>query len=568
MNVINFRKIVKKMMGHRCILLITIAFVFTHPVFSQESNRFIGEVENLGANVNSAYDELNLVFSPDGKTLYFTRSRHPENIAGRDDPGDIWVSEQDENGQWAKAVNAGKVFNNRFYNAVIGFSPDGNTIYLTHHYAKSGAAPKTQGFSFSVRTGEGWSAPQPVTIDNFYNRSDHQSMAISSDGRILVMAINSFGSYGYEDLYVSFLTNSNQWTEPKNMGSTLNSAFQEMTPFIAKDSETLYFASNGHNSMGSRDIFVSKRLDNSWRIWSEPKNLTAINSEGIELSYVIAPDEKFAYFISTQNSDGYGDISRIRLNPDFHPVDTSAVVREFVEPDTVIVISESNNGIDTTRLPFAKQETLNEHVDNTYRLTGTVRNKKNEQPIQAKISLIPVDEKASEAILPQVKDGQFNALLQKELMYKIKVSAEGFMPEEKTLTFADAANGLLSHNFYLAPLEVGSTFQLNNVLFARGTSNLVDSAFAELDKVVEMMQDNPAIRIEISGHTDNQGDPKLNLKLSQQRVERVVNYLTEKGLTRDRIVGKGYGGAKPIASNRSENTRKLNRRVEFTVLKK
>lgn len=567
MSVISYRKTVKKNIGHIYILLITtLAAVFPNPAFPQESQRFVGAVENLGNNINSAYDELNPVFSPDGKTLYFTRSRHPENIAGRNDPGDIWVSEQDDSGSWTEAVNAGKVLNNRHYNAVIGFSPDGNTLYLTHHYAQDDAPLKTQGFSFSVREGEGWAAPQPVRIDNFYNRSDHQSMAISADGKILVMAINSFGSYGYEDLYVSFLSSSGEWAEPKNMGSTLNSAFQEMTPFIARDNRTLYFASNGHNSMGGRDIFVSKRLDNSWRVWSKPQSVSTINSEGIELSFVITPDQKFAYFVSTQNSDGYGDISRIRLNPDYHPVDTSTVAIEVVEPDTVIIIAGNNSAVDTVSLPFINKD-AGRTIDNTFQVKGIIQNKKNEQPIQAKVSLTPIGESNSQVVLPEIKDGQFHALLQKEQRYKIKVSAEGFMPEEKVLSLSGVDNNILIQNFYLAPLEVGSTFQLNNVLFERGTSNLIDSAYLELDKVVEMMEENPKVKIEISGHTDNQGDARLNLKLSQQRVEKVVNYLTDKGLSRDRIVGKGYGGTKPIASNRSESTRKLNRRVEFTILK-
>lgn len=550
----------------RYVILITVFFIGTYSAFSQENERFLGTSENMEEGINSPFDEFSPVFSPDGEYLYFTRSRHPENVGGRVDPGDIWVSQRNENGGWTKAVNAGEVLNNKFYNEVIGFSPDGNILYLNYHYAKGGAKPKTQGFSYSSRQGNGWSAPQPVKIDNFYNRSNHQSMAISSDGKVLVLAINSYGSYGHEDLYVSFLDKSGSWTAPKNMGSTINTAFQEMTPFIAKDNRTVFFASNGHAGKGSRDIFSSKRLDNSWRIWSEPENIAAINTEGIELSYIIGPDGEYAYYVSTQNSDGYGDINKIRLNTAFYPQDTNTVAIEFVEPDTVIFITE-NQEINTVYPSESDDNIVEEPTQDIFLLQGHVLNKKNEEPIKAKVTITPLNTEETQPVLIDAERGYFDATLQRTLKYKIKVSSEGFMPEEKSLAYEESGEGPLLERFYLSPLEVGSTFQLNNVLFERGTANLVDSAYRELDKVVEMMQENPKVRIEIAGHTDNQGDARLNLKLSQERVERVVGYLIGKGLSRNRIVGKGYGGTRPIASNHTENTRKLNRRVEFTVLK-
>ncbi len=548
----------------RYVLLIAVFFIGGYAAFSQENGRFLGTSENLGKEINSPFDEFSPVFSPDGNTLYFTRSRHPENFGGREDPGDIWVSQKDEDGNWAKAINAGDVLNNKFYNEVIGFSPDGNTIYLNHHYATGGVRPNTQGFSYSNRHGNGWSAPQPVKIDNFYNRSNHQSMAISSDGKVLVLAINSYGSYGHEDLYVSFLDKSGSWTAPKNMGSSINTPYQEMTPFIAKDNKTIFFASNGHGGKGSRDIYSSKRLDNSWRIWSEPENIADINSEGIELSYTISPDGEYSYFISTQNSDGYGDINKIRLNPAFHPQDTNSVAIEFVEPDTVIFIPE-NPELMAVNSPASDADKV-VPAQHFFSLEGHIINNKNEKPIKAKVVITPMyTEEVSQPILIDAERGHFEVRLPSGIQYRVKVSAEGHMPEEKLIKF-DAA-GATSERFNLSPLEVGSTFQLNNVLFERGTANLVDSAYQDLDRMVEMMRDNPKIKIEIGGHTDNQGDARLNLKLSQERVETVIDYLINKGLNRGRIVGKGYGGTRPIASNQSENTRKLNRRVEFTILK-
>lgn len=548
------------------IFLSIIICLLSISVFSQDQKRFEGVPENMGLTINSPFDELNPVFSPDGNALYFTRSRHPENTGGRDDPGDIWLSTKDEAGAWSQAESAGKNLNNGYFNSVLGFSPDGNTMYLQHHYFKRGLRPGTQGISFATKTKKGWSDPQKLNLENFYNQSQHQSACISADGKIMILAINSYGSYGYEDLYVSFKISDGSWSAPKNMGSTINTMHQEMTPFISKDNSTLYFASSGHNSRGSRDIYSTKRLDNSWRIWSKPENISELNSEGIELGFVIDPEQKFAYFISTQNSDGYGDINRIKLNPDFQPVEPANVIAlNLTEPDTVIIISQNEN-VDTTA-STSTEEVEDDKSNETYKVKGGVFSKKNELPLDAKISLIPVVYNQDyKPLAIEVHNGNYSFELDKGIQYKLKVSAEGFLTMEERLEEDGVYEGTLEQNFYLTPLEQGATFQINNVLFERGTASLVDSSYAELDDIVEMMSENPSLKIEIGGHTDNQGDAKLNLRLSEQRVKTVISYLTKKGIQESRIVGKGYGGMKPISSNSSENTRKLNRRVEFTIL--
>jgi outer membrane protein OmpA-like peptidoglycan-associated protein len=146
----------------------------------------------------------------------------------------------------------------------------------------------------------------------------------------------------------------------------------------------------------------------------------------------------------------------------------------------------------------------------------------------------------------------------------VTVKSPGYMSETEELTL----NGEdLNLDFALTPLEVGETIQLNKVYFDRGTSELLDDSFEELDRVVDMLNENPTVKIELAGHTDNQGSSKLNVKLSQERVEKVKRYLSEHGVDAKRIKGKGYGGLKPVASNASEETRKLNRRVEIKILK-
>lgn len=544
-----------------------VLFIYSFPAISQNHKRFEGNPENLGKQINSPYDELNPIFTPDGNSLYFTRSRHPENIGGRNDLGDIWKSTKDESGNWTEAINAGKKLNNGYYNAVVGFSRDGRIIYLHNHYFKKGLRPATQGLSFSKKTNDGWSTPSQLDVENFYNQSQHQSASLSEDGKVMIIAINSYGSYGYEDLYVSFLGDNGAWSTPKNLGGTINTDHQEMTPYISKDNMTLFFASSGHNSTGSRDIFMTRRVDNSWRLWSEPENVSEINSEGVELSFIIGPEGKHAYFISTQNSDGYGDINKIKLNPAYQPIDTVTLAsNEVVEPDTVIIISQ-NNPVNETAPVEEEKKMFEEKPAESIKVSGSVYSKKNDQPIDARVNLIPVVQNQIYTPLSiKVDNGKYAFELASGIAYKLRVSAGGFLAEEIKIDESAVAGGEIERDFYLTPLEEGATFQLNNVLFERGTSTLVDSSYEELDKVVEMMVENPDLKIEIGGHTDNQGDAKLNLKLSEERVETVLSYLQKKGIDRKRMIGKGYGGMKPIASNKSEVTRKLNRRVEFTVL--
>jgi outer membrane protein OmpA-like peptidoglycan-associated protein len=140
------------------------------------------------------------------------------------------------------------------------------------------------------------------------------------------------------------------------------------------------------------------------------------------------------------------------------------------------------------------------------------------------------------------------------------------MNVEESVVSAEYDQNLVLKNYYLEPLEVGKIFKLNNVLFHRATAKLIDSSYVELDVIYRMMEDNPEIMIELSGHTDNVGNARKNVALSQERVDVVKNYLVEKGIDEGRIRGTGYGGAQPIASNKSEETRRLNRRVEFKII--
>ncbi len=496
------------------------------------------DLTGLVKNLNSRYDEQNPVLSPDGTKLYFTRANDSLNIGGTRDKGDIWVSELNEDGVWSKPANLGRPVNNELKNYLLGFSPDGKIMFLNLEKKNPGGIVVNDGIAYSIYSNGNWSNPGRMSVDYMLNRSKHQSGSVSSDGSIMLLSLQAYASRGEEDIYVCRYEN-NKWSQPVNLGSAINTPGQEMTPYLSPDQKSLYFSSNGHGGKGGRDLFMAERKGSGWTDWSKPKNLgTEVNSFGVELNYFIDTRNQIAYFSSTQNSDGYGDIRA-------HDI-TIEIEEEEIEEET-----------------FEELVVVAEEASKTLRFNGITKNSKTDEPISAALN-VQIDGEEVNTNSDQ-ESGRFDVELPVAAQTAtMNVKSPGFMSitEEITLSGED-----MSMEFALTPLEIGATIRLNKVYFERGTSTLLDESFDELDQVVAMMEENPSVKIELSGHTDNQGSSKLNLQLSQERVDKVELYLIEHGIEGKRIKGKGYGGTRPVASNASEETRRLNRRVEITILK-
>jgi len=503
---------------------------------------FQGNGQHSFTSLNSPNEEQAPVIHPSGDRIFFTVAHDSVNIGGTRDRGDIYVAELQPDGSWSSRQNLGTPVNNESYNAILGFSQDGSIMFLHHHYTPTGNPGAFTGISYSTYQNGSWTVPQKLDIEYFLNRSTHQSGSITPNGKYLVLSIESYGSRGAEDLYISFY-DGQAYSQPQNLGSTINTGLQEMAPYLTADGQTIYFSSNGHGGKGGRDIFKSNRLDDTWRNWSEPENLgSEVNTPGVELYFNLYDNGRRAIYTSTQNSDGYADIKSYKLPvPDVsEPVaDTSA----FIPPEEMITARDAE--------PASKT------------LSGNIINAKSGESIEASITWTEdggeqhknVEQGASYSIdLPETTT---------EITLLVK--SQGYMPVQEHIRIDE---GGMTKNFFLTPLEVGATIKLDKVYFSRGTAQLIDSSYAELNRIVEVMQENPAMEIELAGHTDNQGDPDKNLELSRKRVEKVKQYLVKKGIEKQRIEGKGYGGSRPIASNASEQTRMLNRRVEFVITKK
>jgi outer membrane protein OmpA-like peptidoglycan-associated protein len=198
-------------------------------------------------------------------------------------------------------------------------------------------------------------------------------------------------------------------------------------------------------------------------------------------------------------------------------------------------------------------------------LRGRIIDKSNQSAIDATIVIFATGSKEPYKEIKTAADGRYSIEVPIG-SYSIQIEKEGYVNEHVSVEMSEQSQS--SSTYELKPIKVGETVQLPNVYFARGGVELLESSNESLDRLYTLLQDNPTMRIELLGYTDNQGDVRLNIQLSEKRVAAIKDYLVAKGISETRITGKGYGGSKPIASNATEKTRQLNRRVEFKIVSK
>jgi outer membrane protein OmpA-like peptidoglycan-associated protein len=480
--------------------------------------------ENMGKAINSSGQEVAPIIAPDGKTLYFTRNNFEGNM-GSASHQDVWYSTLNDKGQWTDALNIGPPINNVNDNAITSISADGKTVYLINEYRPDGTM--YFGFSRSFKTKSGWGFPRTLRIMNLIKTAKSLEITVSPFENVLIMSVEAFDSEGGKDLYISFLQKDNTWSEPRNLGKVINTADTEGTPFLALDNKTLYFSSQGHAGYGEGDLFLTRRLDDTWLNWSTPENLgPAVNSPLWDAFINIPATGDYAYFSASDKVLGQEDIFRIRMTPE-------------IKPDPVVVVS------------------------------GSVLEAETNKPVKSDIA---ADIKSSSTAFATAsfdpETGEYRLILPLKEIYRITASGEGYFPVAEDMDLStETGFRTIRKNIYLQPIKAGQQIRLSNTMFSQSSAEVIPSSFAELDKIAETMKTYPAMEILLEGHTDNQGEMQKNVKLSADRVEQVKKYLLSKGIDGKRIQTKAWGPARPIASNLTEQTRQKNRRVEFTILK-
>lgn len=243
----------------------------------------------LSSLINSNDEELAPMLSPDGNTLYFIRAFHDANTGGKFAGSDIWMSRKDEQDQWMQASRMDNIWNNKRSNAVVGINADQNVVYLLNGYNnKSGVA-------FSKILNGQWGQPEFIPIPGI-NRDDFVGFYVNPQFDVILISMKGKDTLGEEDLYISLKDSAGDWTEPRNLGPTVNTKGFEISPFLSIDKSKLFFTSNGHGGFGDGDVLVSERLYGTWDIWSVPKNLgNTINTKGFD-SYFSIYGDTIAYY--------------------------------------------------------------------------------------------------------------------------------------------------------------------------------------------------------------------------------------------------------------------------------
>lgn len=488
--------------------------------------------KQMSKNVNSGYMEIGPLISPNGKTLYFSRSGDTANIGGKKDIEDIWYSNWDPSAKtWGKAHNMGCPLNNEYPNFINSISPDGNTVLLGNSYYADGTM--SDGVSLAHKTPTGWSAPVRLDIeDEDRNKSTIVSYFMANSQKILMMSNNRRGdSYGENDLYVSFLKTDGTWTKPLNLGDKINTDAIEDAPFLASDNKTLYFTSEGLGGYGGSDIYMSRRLDSTWQNWSTPENLgPVVNGSHDESFFSLSASGKQVFFTSQVTVD--------LKNVDMYVLELPAILA----PEPVLLVH------------------------------GKVYNSKTKELVKGvKISFENLTTATEVGIASSNYDSaSYTIILPAGTKYGYLAEKEGYISISENIDLSNMKEYKeYEKDLYITPIEKGQVIALNNVFFDFDKYELQKESYPELNRLAELLKKSPTMKIELSGYTDSTGTTAYNDKLSSNRAQAIADYLIARsGIDKKRIIVKSYGESKPVATNKTAKGRELNRRVEFKIISK
>lgn len=492
----------------------------------------VAEQFDFSDNNDSSYISLKPIISPDGNMLFFSR-QSPNNIGVPTDPEDIWYLERDPaTDTWGAPQNPGKPLNNRGSNFVSSLSQTDDSYLLVLGNAYLGDGRMTSGVSTSKKSGDNWSKPEPLNIENFYNYAMSANYYLSKNQRYLLMSVERDDTRGSRDLYVSFREGDNNWTEPINLGNQINTPDLETSPFIAEDDSTLFFSSRGYSGFGGEDVYVTYRLDDTWQNWSTPKNLgPRVNSERDDTFFNIAANEDYAYLTRGKIDDA--DLYRITM-----PIFKDAVPEFTVQ--------------------------------------GLVYNVRNNMPVEAEVVIRPVGNAGSEQLESSREDGNYQLNLPPG-EYEIFARKEGYNTVEQQKVIIREGASTLMRDLYLIDdfSETSISQQLSSgqaaiaseeILFDYNEFQLDQRAYQQLEEVAEYMKQNENLRLRIEGHTCDIGSSGFNNALSEKRAQAVADFLNQQGIASARLITVGKGESDPLVPNSTDGNRKINRRVEFQVL--
>lgn len=479
---------------------------------TQTDTGYIFNPVNLGDEVNSIFSEYYPTITIEGNQLVFTRRVNHYNE-------DFFGTEL-VNGKWTKSKGLLGNINSNMNEGAQNISQDGEWLIFTGCNFPEGYG--SCDLYISYKTLDGWSSPMNLGPE-INTEAWESAPSLSPDKQHLYFSSNRPGGYGANDIYVSTRQPNGRWSAPENLGPVINTPGSESTPFIHADNQTLYFTSDGHLGYGNNDIFKTQKEGNNW---SKPINLGyPINTIEDEGSMVITADGITAYFASDRaDSRGGLDLYTFELRPDIRPIRTLWVQGKVFDKETLKSLPSTIELTDLSTNEVVSR--IQTGIESNYLIT-----------------------------LPVGKDYAFSVNRKDYLFF-----SENFMLSE------NAPDSVYNIDIALQPLTKNATIVLNNIFFDVNKYTLKKESTAELNRLVQLLTDNPSLKISISGHTDSTGNEANNLQLSANRAKAVVEYLISRGVQSNRLQYEGLGSSQPVADNLSAEGRAKNRRTELKII--
>ena len=507
-------------------------------------------IVNIGNSVNSEWHDFAPVVDEKETMLIFTTRRkldnlnqdvHTDNFAFED----IFISVRSDSA-WEQAENIGETINTLFHDSNIALSADGTELYL-YEDIEDGTSDI---FVSTLQSDSLWSTPRSVG-ENINSEFSEKSLSISPDGSIIFFSSDRPGGQGELDIYYSLRDEDGEWGPAVNLGTDINTEYDEDSPFIDYDHKTLYFSSRGGKGMGGYDIFKAE-YDSTSNSWVDILNLGyPMNTPDDDIYFVGTKDGKKGYFASVREDGmGYTDIYVVTVP--YTDIDT----QERLGPRNYIAKGQTDSTESTSAQAVNLRISVNDYDDGT--------------PLDAIVRL----RRISDNVVFNVSSNETGKFLARvshaeEAEYMLSMEKDGYLFKNISITIP-AATGetqTISRTFELNKLQVGLSSILRNIYFDFDRFTLKPESFVELNKLESLLAGNPNMRIEIAGHTDYIGSDGYNNSLSVKRANSVVEFLINKGIDAGRVEPKGFGKTRPIASNDDEEDgRELNRRVEFIIL--
>ncbi len=476
---------------------------------------------NLGNGVNSSLDEYWPSLSASENTLVVTVKKpimQPDGEPSGKHQEDFYISHRNSNGNWEQATSIGAPINSPYFNeGAQSITADGKTMYYTicRGYCNL--------YHSQLDNDGQWGTPKPLPNPINLPYSSEKQPSISPDGRTLYFVSNRGSRRGEFDIWRVRKLGEKSWSKPEKLSDSINTMYNEQSPFIHFDNKTLYFSSNGRVGMGGLDIYMARMINDS--TWSTPKNLGyPINTHRDEDGLIVNAKGTMAYYSSDVDPNMGRDIYRFEIPVDIRPTPTSYI-------------------------------------------TGTITDIRNGWPVRANFSLVDVVTDSTIMEAQALNDGTFLLTIPTNRSYALFASAPDYLyhSEHFDLKGIYSADKPFRKNIELTPIRIGGTMVMRNVFFETDSYLLKDESISELNKLTELLTINPTLSIEVGGHTDNVGSEEYNQVLSENRAKSVADYLLKKGIDISRITWKGYGLTKPIGDNSTEDGRAENRRTEIKI---